>query len=171
MSTLAKHRPVTKTTTVESPVGPLTLAWQEGFITGLHMHDQRHSPPDMGDWEPDESVFGAAVEQLEEYFAGRRTTFDLPMRPAGTEFQHRVWAGLRAIPYGRTISYAELAGRIGNPKACRAVGLANGRNPIGIIVPCHRVIGANGTLVGYGGGLDRKRWLLEHERRNLPATR
>jgi methylated-DNA-[protein]-cysteine S-methyltransferase len=100
---------------------------------------------------------------LEEYFARARTTFDLPLDPSGTAFQRRVWDALRAIPYGATTSYGELARRLGDPRATRAVGTANGQNPIPIIVPCHRVIGAHGELTGFGGGLDRKRWLLEHE--------
>lgn len=108
--------------------------------------------------------------QLAEYFAGTRQTFDVPLDPVGTPFQQRVWLALREIPYGVTISYGTLANRIGNPRAVRAVGLANGRNPISIIVPCHRVIGASGQLTGYGGGLDRKRYLLELERAiNPPA--
>ena len=102
-------------------------------------------------------------QQLDAYFAGELQTFDLPLHMAGTPFQKQVWQGLLTIPYGTTISYAELARRIGRPGASRAVGAANGRNPIGIIVPCHRVIGANGTLTGYGGGLDRKEWLIAHE--------
>ncbi len=104
------------------------------------------------------------VDQLDEYFAGERTEFDVTLRLEGTEFQRRVWAGLLEIPYGETISYGELATRIGQPTASRAVGLANGRNPVGIIVPCHRVIGSTGALTGYGGGLDRKRALLDLER-------
>jgi methylated-DNA-[protein]-cysteine S-methyltransferase len=105
----------------------------------------------------------AATRQLNEYFAGTRREFDLPLRSQGTQFQQRVWRELAAIPYGQTWSYGDLAARIGKPSASRAVGLANGRNPISILVPCHRVIGANGSLTGYGGGLERKQWLLEHE--------
>jgi methylated-DNA-[protein]-cysteine S-methyltransferase len=106
---------------------------------------------------------GEAVRQLSEYFAGTRRTFHLPLRLQGTEFQQRVWRELTEIPYGETWSYGQLARRIGNPNASRAVGLANGRNPISILVPCHRVIGADGSLTGYGGGLERKQWLLAHE--------
>ena len=157
-----------KVTTVTSPVGVLTLTAQDGFITGLHMDDQRHAPPASADWEEDDRPFKAVVEQLEVYFSGQLTEFDVPLRMAGTDFQRRVWDGLRAIPYGETWSYAGLADRVGNRKACRAVGLANGRNPIGIIVPCHRVIGADGSLTGYGGGLERKTWLLEHEVKHRP---
>ena len=109
-----------------------------------------------------DSVFQAVRDQLAAYFGGELRDFELPLRMAGTPFQHQVWEGLRAIPYGETVSYAELARRIGRPGASRAVGSANGRNPIAIVVPCHRVIAADGTLGGYGGGLDRKEWLLEH---------
>ena len=108
-------------------------------------------------------VLAQAREQLNEYFARSRTTFDLPLDPAGSPFERRVWEALRAIPYGSTVSYGELARRLGDPRATRAVGAANGKNPIPIIVPCHRVVGARGELTGFGGGLDRKRWLLEHE--------
>ncbi len=109
------------------------------------------------------------VAQLQAYFAGELTDFDLPLQMHGTEFQRRVWAALCEIPYGETISYGELARWVGNPKASRAVGLANGRNPVAIVVPCHRVIGADGSLTGYGGGLDRKVWLLEHEASYRPG--
>jgi methylated-DNA-[protein]-cysteine S-methyltransferase len=109
------------------------------------------------------AAVGAAVEQIDAYFAGDLTTFSLPLDPAGTEFQRRVWFALADIPYGATESYGQLALRVGNPKACRAVGLANGRNPIPLVLPCHRVIGANGNLTGYGGGLELKRRLLDHE--------
>jgi methylated-DNA-[protein]-cysteine S-methyltransferase len=108
-------------------------------------------------------VLTAARRQLDAYFAGKLTEFDLPLAPAGTVFQTGVWDELQRIPYGTTISYAELAGRVGRPGHFRAVGSANGRNPISIIVPCHRVLGSNGSLTGYGGGIDRKRWLLDHE--------
>jgi methylated-DNA-[protein]-cysteine S-methyltransferase len=108
-------------------------------------------------------VFAEAVEQLEEYFAGRRTAFDVSMRPVGTAFQQRVWKALRAIPYGQTSSYGQIAEKIGRPAASRAVGAANGRNPIGVIIPCHRVVGSTGHLTGYGGGLERKRFLLDFE--------
>jgi methylated-DNA-[protein]-cysteine S-methyltransferase len=109
------------------------------------------------------AVLEATRAQLAEYFAGRRTTFDLPLAPRGTPFQLRVWEALRGIPYGRTISYLDLARRVADDKATRAVGAANGRNPLPIVVPCHRVIGADGSLVGFGGGIARKRWLLSHE--------
>jgi methylated-DNA-[protein]-cysteine S-methyltransferase len=108
-------------------------------------------------------VLAQARQQLTEYFAGSRTTFDLPLDPSGTEFQRRVWDSLRTIPYGTTTSYGAIARRLGDPHATRAVGAANGQNPIPIVVPCHRVVGAKGELTGFGGGIDRKRWLLEHE--------
>jgi methylated-DNA-[protein]-cysteine S-methyltransferase len=153
----------TTMTSIDSPIGPLTLTARDGTLTGVHMHNQRHAPTLPATCERDDAPFAHAVEQLRAYFAGELTEFDLPVAMHGTEFQRRVWAGLRDIPYGETISYGELAARVGRPGASRAVGLANGRNPIAIIVPCHRVIGADGSLTGYGGGLDRKVWLLEHE--------
>jgi len=153
----------TTMTTIDSPIGPLTLTACDGVLTGVHMHNQRHAPTPPATCNRDDTPFARAVEQLRAYFAGELTEFDLPLQMNGTEFQRRVWAGLREIPYGETLSYGELAARVGSPGASRAVGLANGRNPIAIIVPCHRVIGADGSLTGYGGGLDRKVWLLEHE--------
>jgi methylated-DNA-[protein]-cysteine S-methyltransferase len=145
-----------------SPVGPITLAGDDQ-LTHLRMEDQAHEPERTG-WEEDPGAFPDAVDQLDAYFAGVLDHFDLDLRLEGTDFQQQVWAGLRDIPYGQTWSYGELAAHIGRPGASRAVGLANGRNPIGIIVPCHRVIGADGSLTGYGGGLDRKRLLLQLER-------
>jgi len=139
-----------------SPVGDILLkADDEGRLTGLFL---RHDVTVAGD-----GPFDVAREQLDAYFAGERQDFDLPLAPHGTPLQLRVWDELTRIPYGETISYMELALRLGDRKLVRAVGTANGRNPLSIIVPCHRVIGADGTLVGYGGGLERKRWLLEHE--------
>ena len=150
---------------MESPLGLLRLHGTERGLTGLFMEEHRHGPEEneQRDVPRDDSLFEAAQRQLREYFTGQRTIFDLAIdREAlgGTPFQRLVWSELEMIPYGVTISYRELAVRIGNSNAMRAVGLANGRNPISIIVPCHRVIGANGTLTGYGGGLNRKRWLL-----------
>jgi methylated-DNA-[protein]-cysteine S-methyltransferase len=152
--------------TMDSPVGKLTLAGKDGRLMHLRMVDQTYEPSRDG-WEPDEEAFPDAVEQLEAYFAGDRTTFDLELELLGTNFQRRVWEALLTIPYGETRSYGEIAAQIGAPGAFRAVGLANGHNPIGIIVPCHRVIGANGSLTGYGGGLDRKRALLDMEKNRV----
>jgi len=150
---------------IESPVGYVTIAGDDDdTISGLRMEDHAHPPADLDDWEPDDGAFPAVVDQLRAYFAGDLTDFDVKMRLEGTDFQRRVWAGLLEIPYGETISYGELATRIGRPTASRAVGLANGRNPVSIIVPCHRVIGASGALTGYGGGIENKRTLLDLER-------
>ncbi|MDQ1007327.1 methylated-DNA-[protein]-cysteine S-methyltransferase [Streptomyces sp. V4I23] len=150
-------------TVVDSPYGPLTLVATDGVLSGLYMTGQRHRPGEETFGVPDETPFGAAVEQLAAYFARELTVFDLPMHCDGTPFQRSVWDQLRRIPYGETRTYGELAEILGNKAASRAVGLANGRNPIGIIVPCHRVIGSSGSLVGYGGGLDRKKRLLAFE--------
>jgi methylated-DNA-[protein]-cysteine S-methyltransferase len=159
---------VTVKTIVDSPVGPLTLVGSDLGLTGLYMERQRHRPAEESFGPADAGPFGAAAEQLAAYFSGELDTFDLPLDPLGTPFQRTVWAALREIPYGETVSYGELAERIGRPSAARAVGLANGRNPIGIIVPCHRVVGAGGGLTGYGGGLERKRFLLDFERAARP---
>jgi methylated-DNA-[protein]-cysteine S-methyltransferase len=147
--------------TVPSPIGSLLLVSDGEALTAVEM--EPHRPEIAGGARPDNGPLRAVIEQLEQYFAGERTDFDLPLRPHGTEFQQRVWQGLLTIPYGHTTSYGALALELGNPTGSRAVGLANGRNPIAVIVPCHRVIGADGSLTGYGGGLDRKRWLLSHE--------
>jgi methylated-DNA-[protein]-cysteine S-methyltransferase len=154
-------------TVVGSPVGPLTLVAFDGVLSGLYMNLQRHRPMEEAFGAPDATSFTEVIRQLEEYFGGQRTDFDVPMTLAGTPFQRTVWAALREIPYGQTQSYGQLAEQIGRPGAARAVGLANGRNPIGIIVPCHRVVGATGGLTGYGGGLERKQYLLEFEYRSL----
>ena len=147
-----------------SPIGRLLLTSDGTALTGLYMEPSRKAKSTEG-WVQDAGVapLAATLRQLSEYFAGTRREFDLPLRPDGTPFQTRVWRELVEIPYGETWSYGQLAKRIGNPSASRAVGLANGRNPISILVPCHRVIGADGSLTGYGGGLERKRWLLVHE--------
>jgi len=151
----------TFTTTIDSPVGPLVLTSDGTALTGV-LFDAELDPT----WSTEPcAVLDQAAAQLSEYFAGERTEFDLPLEPAGTPFQRSTWLALREIPYAETINYGQLALRVGNPKASRAVGLANGRNPISIVVPCHRVIGADGSLTGYGGGLDRKRLLLDLERR------
>jgi methylated-DNA-[protein]-cysteine S-methyltransferase len=157
--------------TIGSPVGPLTLVAAAGRLTGLYMDAQRHLPgPERlgGPGDPAAAPFAAAAAQLAAYFAGELTRFDLPLEPAGTPFQRRVWMALRDIPYGQTVSYGALAAGLGAPRASRAVGLANGKNPISIVVPCHRVIGTDGSLTGYGGGLDRKRFLLALERAGAP---
>lgn len=148
-----------------SPIGSLLLVSDGESLTGLYMNDHAGGPTPQPDWRHDETRFVVVREQLTAYFAKELGEFDVPLAPAGTEFQKSVWHELRRIPFGETISYGELARRIQQPAASRAVGRANGQNPISIIVPCHRVIGANGTLTGYGGGLDRKRWLLQHEGR------
>jgi len=151
-------------TYVDSPIGRLLLTTDGAALTGLYMEVSRKA--DSSSVCSDDATVGplpAAIRQLDEYFAGQRREFELPLRLGGTEFQRRVWGELEEIPYGETWSYGQLASRIGKPRASRAVGLANGRNPISIVVPCHRVIGADGSLTGYGGGLERKRWLLAHE--------
>ncbi|WP_078854774.1 methylated-DNA--[protein]-cysteine S-methyltransferase [Streptomyces sp. NRRL F-5135] len=150
-------------TVADSPYGPLTLVATDSVLSGLYMAGQRHRPPQETFGEPDPRPFTEALRQLDAYFAGELTRFDLPLRLTGTDFQRGVWERLRAIPYGETRSYGELAEALGKPGASRAVGLANGKNPIGIVVPCHRVIGSTGSLTGYGGGLDRKRRLLAFE--------
>ncbi|MDX1891546.1 methylated-DNA--[protein]-cysteine S-methyltransferase [Mycolicibacterium sp. 050158] len=156
--------------TVDSPVGPLTLAGVDGRLRHLRMVDQTYEPSRAG-WERDDAAFDEAVAQLGAYFAGELVDFELQLDLVGTEFQRRVWAALTTIPYGETRSYGEIARQIGSPGASRAVGLANGHNPISIIVPCHRVIGANGGLTGYGGGLERKKHLLDMERnRKCPVA-
>ena len=152
-----------------SPLGLLTLTASDTALTGVHFPHSPRVPPlhvverGPGGEERSSAVLERARQQLDEYFAGGRTAFDLPLDPAGSAFERRVWDALRAIPYGTTVSYSDLARRLGDMRTTRAVGAANGKNPIAIIVPCHRVVGSRGELTGYGGGLDRKRWLLEHE--------
>ena len=153
-------------TTMDSPIGELTLTGDGSALTGLYM-ERRERPG--ADWVRGDASFREARRQMEAYFAGELTAFDLPLAPSGTPFQEKVWMALRTIPYGTTASYREIAIQVGNPTAVRAVGAANGRNPISIIVPCHRVIGANGSLTGYGGGMERKQWLLDLEARVLAA--
>ncbi|MFG1809101.1 methylated-DNA--[protein]-cysteine S-methyltransferase [Streptomyces sp. NPDC049040] len=151
----------------DSPLGPLTLVTREGGLAGVYMTQQRHLPsretfgPQVAVTEI--PVLARAAEQLTAYFAGEVTAFDIDLSTSGTPFQCRVWAALRDIPYGETVSYGELASALGRPTASRAVGLANGKNPHSIIVPCHRVVGADGSMTGYGGGVERKRWLLSFE--------
>jgi methylated-DNA-[protein]-cysteine S-methyltransferase len=150
---------MTAYTTIDSPIGEILLTGEGGALTRLYM-----SPFDVDPaWEHDPAALAEPARQLAEYFAGERAGFALELAPAGTAFQQRVWALLLEIPFGETTTYGALADELGNPRTVRAVGLANGRNPISIVVPCHRVIGADGSLVGYGGGLERKRALLAHE--------
>jgi methylated-DNA-[protein]-cysteine S-methyltransferase len=149
--------------TMESPVGRLLLAGDERALRQVSFADGPRSAGVQVGWLENAGAFAEAIRQLKAYFRGELRTFDLPLGMGGTEFQLRVWSALREIPYGETISYRELAERIGNRKAVRAVGLANGSNPIPIIVPCHRVIGSDGSLTGFGGGLENKRKLLDLE--------
>ena len=155
-------------TRLQTPIGELTLTVSDTALTGVYFPTSRHGPPPVLSHSQDEvgpggEILARARQQLAEYFAGARTTFDLPLAAEGTEFERSVWDALRTIPYGATTSYGEIARRLGDARTARAVGTANGKNPIPIIVPCHRVIGASGDLTGFGGGIDRKRWLLEHE--------
>ncbi|MEM1278787.1 MAG: methylated-DNA--[protein]-cysteine S-methyltransferase [Cyanobacteria bacterium P01_H01_bin.152] len=149
----------------ESSLCTLLLTSDGRSLTGLYLDGQKYFPTQVQTWTaaPQIEPLPQVREQLGEYFAGQRQTFDLPLNPSGTNFQQRVWQCLQQIPFGTTCSYGTLAQMIGNPSASRAVGAANGRNPISIIVPCHRVVAANRQLTGYAGGLDRKRWLLQHE--------
>ncbi len=146
-----------------SPIGILTLAEEDGFLTRL-IYQEKVITPHIVEKTP---LLRDAEEQLEEYFKGERKEFDLPLSPRGTEFQKKVWQALLQIPYGHTASYGDIAKQISNPKGCRAVGGANNKNPISIIIPCHRVIGTNGKLVGYGGGLENKVYLLNLEANNV----
>lgn len=155
-------------TRISSPVGDLVLTGDGAAITGCYFTGPDLPATPWAGLDRDDDAFVDAAAQLHEYFAGDRTAFDLPLAPAGTAFQLRVWQQLRTIPHGTTCSYADVSRAIGASAGFRAVGLANGRNPISIIVPCHRVIGANGSLTGYGGGLERKRFLLDLERGALP---
>lgn len=148
-----------------SPVGRLLLAGDGETLECLGFGDAPRPACPAPGWREDRSAFAAARAQLDDYFAGARRAFDLPVRLSGTPFQQRVWETLRSIPYAATWSYAELARALDHERAVRAVGLANGRNPVAIVVPCHRVIGSDGSLTGFGGGLPAKRWLLDHERR------
>jgi methylated-DNA-[protein]-cysteine S-methyltransferase len=151
-------------TLIPSPLGDLVAHRDDGGITGLFLPTGGNVITPRPEWVRDDAAFTDLRTQLDEYFAGDRRVFDLQLHPRGTGFQLRVWKALLDIPYGETASYGETAAAIGAPiTASRAVGLANGQNPISVVVPCHRVIGANGSLVGYGGGLDAKRWLLSHE--------
>ena len=150
-------------TTFDSPLGQLLLVGDGLAVHGLYMQEGRTAIAVHGAWTRDDDAFAEAREQLDEYFAGRRTEFDVSLEMEGSPFQRSVWRALQDIPYGETISYGELARRVGPPATPRNVGSTNGRNPISVIVPCHRVIGADGSLTGYGGGLERKRLLLDLE--------
>ncbi len=156
---------------IDSPLGSLFIQGDGEFVTGLYLPRHKGWIGPEAAWQQADAPFAAVREQLTEYFAGERQQFDVPLRLAGTPFQQRVWRELVEIPFGSTITYAELARRVGKPTASRAVGHANGGNPISIVVPCHRVIGADGKLTGYAGGVDRKRRLLDWERRVTGAAR
>lgn len=142
----------------ESPLGTVEVCCEEEFVIGVNFVEEKKESRST-------RLSKKAIKQLKEYFEGKRTTFDLPLRAQGTPFQEKVWQALQTIPYGETRSYGAIAAQVDSPKAARAVGLANNRNPISLIIPCHRVIGASGALVGYGGGLDKKEWLLEMEKK------
>lgn len=152
--------------TYESPIQTLQLLSDGRSLIGLYMMSEKHALQRQSDWVEDDTIvpFPETKQQLNEYFAGSLMEFELPIQLHGTAFQQKVWEVLKTIPYGVTMSYGELAKQINQPNASRAVGLANGKNPVSIVVPCHRVIGANGKLTGYGGGIERKQWLLNHER-------
>lgn len=160
ITTASRHR---YCTTMPSPIGELMLLGDGESITGVFMNVRRWPPTLPTGLVEDLAPFGVAIEQLDAYFAGDLTEFDLPLARSGTPFQQRVWDALHEVGYGTTVTYGWLARRVANPTGSRAVGLAVGRNPISIVVPCHRVVGSNGSLTGYGGGLERKRWLLDHE--------
>ncbi len=158
-------------TEISSPIGPLKCVVDHGLLIRVAMKDQAHLPAPSTFGDPGE-LAPVIEQQLGEYFAGGRRVFDLPLAPSGTVFQREVWSALEEIPYGTTTTYGVLAAKIGRPRAVRAVGLAVGRNPLSVIVPCHRVLGASGSLTGYAGGLDRKRWLLNLEQPEVDwATR
>jgi methylated-DNA-[protein]-cysteine S-methyltransferase len=157
-------------TTIESPIGELLLVGDGYSLHRLSMQDGRHPTAINPGWERRGEPFGDVGDQLSEYFDGARRAFDVPLELTGNQFELRVWQALCEIPYGETFSYGQLAATVGQPTAARAVGLANARNPIALIVPCHRVIGADGTLTGYGGGLERKRFLLDLEAGVLPLV-
>ncbi|MGX7681629.1 methylated-DNA--[protein]-cysteine S-methyltransferase [Jatrophihabitans sp. DSM 45814] len=155
-------------TILASPVGELLLTADEGGLRQLYWEKSRHPALIGADWQRDDQALAEVRDQLGEYFAGRRREFELRLNPRGSVFQKRVWDALMEIPYGETTSYGRLAAKLGQPTAARAVGLANGQNPLSIIVPCHRVIGADGSLTGYGGGLPTKKFLLSLEAASIP---
>jgi methylated-DNA-[protein]-cysteine S-methyltransferase len=153
-------------TTIDSPIGPITLVADDDALVAVHLPAEKLSKTTAADdvAPGDHAVLKQAATELDEYFAGNRQTFDVPLAPHGSEFQLAAWLALRTIPYGETVSYGEQARRLGDARKARAVGAANGRNPLPIVVPCHRVVGANGHLTGFGGGIECKAWLLDHER-------
>jgi methylated-DNA-[protein]-cysteine S-methyltransferase len=153
-------------TTIDSPIGTITLVADDAALVEVHLPDEKPAAVSVaGDTTPSgHQVLAQAVSELREYFAGERVEFDVPLSPRGTAFQLAAWQALRTIPYGETVSYGEQARRLGDRNLARAVGAANGRNPLPIVVPCHRVVGANGHLTGFGGGIECKAWLLDHER-------
>ena len=154
---------------IDTPIGSLLLVSDGAGLVEVGLPHGCVAAPPPPDGERSKSKVHAATRQFDEYFAGKRLLFELPLHPSGTPFQLEVWGALLAIPYGETVSYADIARRIRRPRAVRAVGAANGANPLAIIVPCHRVIGSHGDLTGYGGGLPAKRWLLAHERKHAPV--
>jgi methylated-DNA-[protein]-cysteine S-methyltransferase len=155
---------------LDTPIGRLLLVLDGQGLRHVHFDNGRHALPLAKDWEHGPGALHEARVQLKAYFAGKLTAFDLPLAPQGTEFQQQVWLELLRIPYGATATYGEIARRVGDPTASRAVGAANGQNPLAIVVPCHRVIGADGTLTGYGGGLPVKRYLLDLEQQHSAFT-
>jgi methylated-DNA-[protein]-cysteine S-methyltransferase len=159
-----------KYTYIDAPLGELLVTRDEAGITGMDLPTARYPRRVRDDWERDDAAFDDVRTQLGQYFAGTRQQFDLPLHAKGNAFQHAVWQALTEIPYGETTSYGKVAVAVGQPDGARAVGVANGQNPIPIIVPCHRVIGADGSLTGYGGGLPAKRWLLDHEAHHAGFT-
>ncbi|MBO0703560.1 MAG: methylated-DNA--[protein]-cysteine S-methyltransferase, partial [Candidatus Dormibacteraeota bacterium] len=166
---LLRPRPVpTRFTFVPSPIGELLVTGDGEAITGLLFPPHRDRSGGPKGWVRDDALFGEARRQLDAYFAGDLRAFDLPLAPAGSPFQRDVWQALLTVPYGSTRTYGAIARQVGRPDRARAVGAANGRNPIAIVLPCHRIIGAGGDLVGYGGGLRRKAWLLSLERTGRP---
>jgi methylated-DNA-[protein]-cysteine S-methyltransferase len=152
-------------TVIETPIGPLTLVATATALREVRFPNGRPVGPEDGPADPAHPVLAAAARQLAEYFAGERRRFELPLDPQGSPFQRAAWRGLLTIPYGETVSYGEQARRLGHPGKARAIGAANGSNPLPIVVPCHRVVGADGSLTGFGGGIETKAWLLHHERR------
>ena len=162
-TTTSDTPPAVKTTTMDTPLGLIRLYAEAGSMVGIDFPGHDSGWPQGAAADAADPALAAAVRQLREYFAGGRTRFDLPLRPAGTPFQQAVWDALGAIPFGATCSYGEIAAAVQRPRASRAVGAANGRNTLPIVIPCHRVIGSNGSLTGYGDGMAIKRWLLDHE--------